>query len=505
MLEKIELDKKISKKEYKEIMDQLQPHLSELQRQAKEKKIPVIILVEGLDSSGKGTLIRNIIEPLDPRGFTVYTNGRVTEDEAMHPYFWRYVSKTPERGRIAVFDCGWYRWVLRDAFKEQPSEQVKEERIAEICAFEQMLAEDGCLIIKMFTHITQKEQKKRQKALLASKETRWRVSEEDLRRNKEYDSYLALNEEIIEKTESEYAGWNIVETMDEAYAAVKATQIIVKALEAAIEKKEQEEESKKEETKTEQNKEENREEKTLATNILAGVNLNVSLTKEVYKEKLAKLQKKLSSLHSELYRKRIPVVLVFEGWDAGGKGGAIKRLTQALDPRGYVVNPTASPNDIERAHHYLWRFWTRFPKDGHIAIFDRSWYGRVMVERIEGFCTENEWKRAYREINQMEHQLVEADTVVLKFWLQIDKDEQKRRFQERQENPAKQWKITDEDWRNRARWNDYETAVDEMLLKTSTEQAPWIIVEGNDKLYARIKVLETVVEALERKLAQAKK
>lgn len=499
MLEKIELDKKISKKEYKEKMDQLQPHLSELQRKAKEKKIPVILLVEGLDSSGKGTLIKNIIEPLDPRGFTVYTNGRGTEEEAMHPYFWRYMSETPERGRIAVFDCGWYRWVTRDFFRENLSEQLKEERIAEICAFEQMLAEDGCLILKMFTHITKKEQKKRQKELLASKETRWRVSEEDLRRNKEYDRYLALNEEVMEKTESEYAGWNIIETMDESYAALKATQLIVKALESAIEQKEQEE-RKEEKINRPEDKE-----KGLTTDILSGIDLSRTLPKEAYKEKLEKLQKKLSSLHSELYQKRIPVVLVFEGWDAGGKGGAIKRLTQALDPRGYAVNPTAAPNDIERAHHYLWRFWTHFPKDGHIAIFDRSWYGRVMVERIEGFCTENEWKRAYREINQMEHQLVEANAVVRKFWMQIDKDEQKRRFQERQENPTKQWKITDEDWRNRARWDDYEVAVDEMLLKTSTEQAPWIIVEGNDKYFARIKVLETVVEALEQKLNEGKK
>ncbi|MGN0483579.1 MAG: polyphosphate:AMP phosphotransferase [Lachnospiraceae bacterium] len=500
MLEKIDLEKKIGKKEYKANMEQLQPKLAYLQRAAKELGIPVMIVVEGLDTAGKGTLIRKIIEPLDPRGFTVYTNGTETDEERMHPFFWRYMSKTPEKGRISIFDCGWYRWVLRDRFRENPKEEVVRRRIEQICSFEQMMAEDGCLIIKLFAHITKKEQKKRQEKLLQSKKTSWRVSKEDLARNKEYDRYLELNEEVIEQTESEYASWKIVESMDAEYAAVKAMQIIVTAMEEAIAKKkaQNEKQDKKEEICVQSEME------PYATSILQGVDLNCALTKEEYKEKLEKLQKRLGELHNEIYGARIPVVLAFEGWDAGGKGGAIKRLTQALDPRGYVVNPISAPNDSERAHQYLWRFWTRFPKDGHIAIFDRSWYGRVMVERIEGFCTEAEWKRAYREINQMERQLTEFGTVVLKFWMQIDKDEQQRRFQERQENPAKQWKITDEDWRNRAKWDAYEKAVDEMLLKTSTEQAPWIVVEGNNKYFARIKVLETVISALEEKLREKK-
>ena len=229
------------------------------------------------------------------------------------------------------------------------------------------------------------------------------------------------------------------------------------------------------------------------------------MPKEVYEERLKELQKKMEHLHGELYRRRIPVVLGFEGWDAGGKGGAIKRLTSHMDPRGYVVNPTASPSDTEKAHHYLWRFWRAMPKAGHIAIFDRTWYGRVMVERIEGFCTEKEWKRAYGEINAMEQDLVNAGAIVLKFWMQIDKDEQARRFEARQENPKKQWKITDEDWRNREKWDQYEVAVEEMLEKTSMPHAPWIVVEGNDKYYARIKVLECVTEAIEKRLKEERK
>ena len=206
----------------------------------------------------------------------------------------------------------------------------------------------------------------------------------------------------------------------------------------------------------------------------------------------------MAILHSELDSRRIPVVLGFEGWDAGGKGGAIKRLTEAMDPRGYVVNPTAAPSAVEKNHHYLWRFW----KAGHVAIFDRTWYGRVMVERIEGFCTKEEWQRAYKEINDMEAHLAHSGAIVLKFWMHIDKDEQERRFKERMENPEKQWKITDEDWRNREKWDQYEEAVNEMVIRTSTSYAPWIIVEGNDKYYARIKVLESVVNAIERRLKE---
>ena len=241
-----------------------------------------------------------------------------------------------------------------------------------------------------------------------------------------------------------------------------------------------------------------------AESILAETDLSKSMPKEVYEERLKELQKKMEHLHGELYRRRIPVVLGFEGWDAGGKGGAIRRLTSHLDPRGYQVCPTAAPNDIEKKHHYLWRFWRAMPKAGHIAIFDRTWYGRVMVERIEGFCTEKEWKRAYGEINAMEQDLVNAGAIVLKFWMQIDKDEQKRRFEERMRIPEKQWKITDEDWRNREKWDQYELAVNEMLVRTSTTYAPWIVVEGNCKYYARVKVLRTVVEALEKKIAQVK-
>ncbi len=516
MLEKINLDKNMDKREYKEQMENLQPRLSYLQRACKEINMPVIILFEGLGAAGKGTLIKRVIEPLDPRGFTVYATAAQTKEETMHPFLWRFWTRTPEKGRMAIFDRSWYRRVLTDRFDGITTEQQLDNAYGEICSFEKQLTDDGVVMIKLFAHISKKEQKKRFDKLLESKESAWRVTAGDLERNKQYDEYLRMNEEMLEKTDTDYSPWHIIEGTDREYAAVKMMQVVVDTLEEAVAKRKKAmqlqaelEQAKTEEAKTTEAKTTEAEgvqqmAKNLRTSVLAGVNPAQEMTKEEYKKKLEKLQQKLSWLHNELYSYRIPVVLAFEGWDAGGKGGAIKRLTQALDPRGYAVNPVASPNDIERAHHYLWRFWTKMPKAGHVAIFDRSWYGRVMVERIEGFCTEKEWERAYHEINEMEEQLANGGNIVIKFWLHIDKDEQERRFTERQENPAKQWKITEEDWRNRAKWDEYETAVDEMLVRTSTLHAPWVVVEGNNKYYARIKILETVVKAIEQRIEQIK-
>lgn len=495
MLDKINLDKTIDKKEYKAMMEQLQPNLSFLQRECKRLGIPVMIVFEGLSASGKGTLINQLIEPLDPRGFKVYSTAVETEDEKRHPFLWRFWTKTPENGRIVIFDRSWYRRVLVDRFSKETSPRQLGQAFGEIRSFEKQLTDSGMLIIKLFICISKKEQSKRMEQLQKSKKTAWRVGKADKQRNEQYEKYLAMNEEMLEKTDSEHSPWHIIEGTDRKYAAAKVMSIVAEQMETAIREKEKTKKSTKKAVKTE----------PLKTSVLAGVNLDKSLTKEEYKEKRNKLQKRLSELHNEIYKYKIPVVLAFEGWDAGGKGGAIKRLTQALDPRGYVVNPVASPNDIEKAHHYLWRFWNNFPKSGHIAIFDRSWYGRVMVERIEGFCTTEEWQRAYKEMNQMEEQLYHSGAVILKFWMHIDEEEQLRRFTERQETPEKQWKITDEDWRNREKWDLYEEAVDEMLIRTSTTYAPWIIVEANSKYYARIKVLETVVHALEKAVQQEMK
>lgn len=494
MLECIDLAKNLKKKETKDLMEKLDAQLSRLQREAKECKIPVMIIFEGWGASGKGTLINRLIHPMDPRGFKVYTIQKENEEEAMRPFLWRFWTKTPAKGRIHIFDRSWYNRVVKDRMDGRVNKEQLMNSYNEIVSFEEQLSVDGTLIIKFFLHISKKEQKKRFEKLEASDENRWRVTAEDWKHNKQYDEYVSVYEDMLEKTDTAFAPWTIIEATDREYAAAKILSTVASVLEAKIHDVKSSQKSKKETLKAAVT------EPAFKTSVLDGIDLSKNLTKDEYKKKLKELQKRLSLLHSEIYRKRLPVVLAFEGWDAGGKGGAIKRLTEYLDPRGYEVIPTASPNDIEKAHHYLWRFWNNMPKAGHMAIFDRTWYGRVMVERIEGFCTEEEWQRAYKEINQMEEHLYNAGALIIKFWMHIDKDEQERRFNERMANPDKQWKITDEDWRNREKWPQYEDAVNEMIVRTSTTYAPWVIVEGNSKYYARVKVLETVVEALEKRL-----
>ena len=368
------------------------------------------------------------------------------------------------------------------------------KRIDSIRRFERQLTDNGYVLLKFFMQIDRKEQEKRMGILLESKDTRWRVNEYDLWQNDHYKKCRKIFDQYMQDTNTSAAPWYIVDAGDRKWAELQVLETMISNIEVAMENSKH------------------------AVPILQNVFPLVEMPRlseipldgkevgdEEYKAELKELQAKLGSLHNRLYRKRVPVIITYEGWDAAGKGGNIKRITEALDPRGFEVHPIASPEPHEKARHYLWRFWTRLPKDGHIAIFDRTWYGRVMVERIEGFCSEEDWHHAYREINEMEAHFVHSGALVLKFWLQIDKDEQERRFNDRMKNPEKRWKITDEDWRNREKWDAYVLAVNEMLEKTSTKDAPWIVVEGNSKWYARIKVLETVADAMEKKIKEVEK
>lgn len=493
MLEKIDLTKKMPKEEYRRKMDLLEPKLGELQRRCKELGIPVMIAFEGYPAAGKGMQIGALIHAMDPRGFEVHAVKRETEVEHMHPFMWRFWTKMPAKGRIALYDTSWYRKVLSERFEDKADKKSVAHAFGSILSFEQQITDDGIVLVKLFLAIDQKEQKARFKKLEENDETAWRVSAIDHECNKNFGKFEKIYDEMLRRTDTDYAPWHIIESTDRRFATVKIYTIVINALAESIEKAT----AQKPAARVQKTYIEDRD---LKESILSKTDLSLAYSKKEYKQRLEKLQSKIQLLHGELYQKRIPVVLGFEGWDAGGKGGAIKRLTEKMDPRGYMVVPTASPNDWEKAHHYLWRFWQAMPKAGHVAIFDRTWYGRVMVERIEGFCTTDEWKRAYKEINDMEWDLYDSGAIVMKFWMQIDKDEQERRFRERQVNPEKQWKITDEDWRNREKWDQYEEAVNEMLIRTSTPYAPWIVVEGNDKYYARIKVLDTVVDAIEKRL-----
>ena len=480
------------------MMDKLAPKFAALQREARAKGLPVMVVFEGWGASGKGTMISRLIQPLDPRGFKVFTIQAENEEEHMHPFLWRFWTKTPSKGRMHIFDRSWYRRVITEQMDAPMDQKRLDAAYQQILSFEEQLSADGTLIIKFFLHISADEQEKRLKKLERSLETKWRVTKADWKHFKQYKAYLPMYDHMLEQTDMSWAPWHVIEATDREYAAVKVMTIVA----GMIEERLNEENAKESRSHLAERAQEELPgtEETMRTTVLDGVDVSLTMTKEDYKKRLSVLQKELTRLQNEMYLKRIPVVVALEGWDAAGKGGAIKRLTEPLDPRGYEVVPTAAPNDIEKAHHYLWRFWRAMPKDGHMTIFDRTWYGRVMVERIEGFCSQAEWHRAYREINQMEQNLTDHGVIVLKFWLQIDKDEQERRFNERMEDPEKQWKITDEDWRNREKWDAYVKAVDEMILRTSTTYAPWTIVEADSKYYARIKVLETVVRALKNRI-----
>ncbi len=494
MLEQVDLTQKLDREEYKSLISDMRLKLGELQRQAKNQKIPVIVVFEGWDAAGKGTLINQLMQALDPRGYNVFPTNPPVEEEQLRPFLWRFWCRTPEQTRIAIFDRSWYGRVLVERVDKVVPKKQWSTAYEEIKAFERQLADAGNVIVKFFLHITKKEQKKRFEKIESDPALRWKVTKTDWRHHRQYEKYLAAVEDMLAKTDTSYGPWTIVEAHDRRFATVKIFRTMIQSIEEAISRLQTTNKSRKEKGNAIVKKPET------STSVLDKVDLSLSLTKEQYTEKIKKCQQRIREVEHEIYRKRVPVIILYEGWDAAGKGGNIRRLTEEMDPRGFEVVPVAAPNDVELAHHYLWRFWKAIPKAGHITIFDRSWYGRVMVERVEGFCSQDEWKRAYQEINEMESQFANYGVVLVKFWLHIDQATQLARFEERQEVTYKQWKITDEDWRNREKWDRYKEAVDEMLFRTSTSYAPWTIIESNCKYYARVKTIETVIKAVESRL-----
>lgn len=463
--------------------------LATCQTAIREKKLPVLVLLEGFGAAGKGSVLGKVIKNLDPRFFKVSVMEKPTEEEQRKPFLYRHFVKIPEAGKFVFFDGGWMDEVTGQYLQGELKKETYKEHITSIKRFERQLTDNGYLIMKFFFYIEEKEQKKRFEELLADKNTSWRVADGDMWQNKHYEKCVEVYDQYLEETSQPSAPWYLIDSKNRKWAQLQMLEILVKGIETALMNS------------------------TRAVPILQNVFplkpiprlseiplADKKLTEEEYRKELKACQKKLQAMHNELYRKKIPVILAYEGWDAAGKGGNIKRIAAALDPRGYEVHPVASPEPHEKARHYLWRFWNRLPKDGHIAIFDRTWYGRVMVERLEGFCSENDWQRAYNEINEFEKELSDWGAVLLKFWVQIDKEVQLERFTMRQNTPEKQWKITEEDWRNREKWDLYEEAVDEMLQKTNTAFAPWYVLESNDKYYARIKALKTVIAEIEKRL-----
>jgi len=462
-----------------------------MQRICRDENIPITVIVEGWSVAGKGTLISSLISFLDPRGFEVFTTQKATEDERLRPFMWRFWQRMPAKGRIHIFDRSWYQAFMREHGK---NEAILADPISDIKSFEKTIVENGGLIIKLFLHVSRKEQYKRLKALEDDPETAWRVNDSDWRQNRDYKKALSHFDNMLEDSSHTPAPWTVIEANDSRFADVKAVRTVIAAMEKAVKAKRDKSGAVRGDGESDSNTTQSA---ASCSSVLSAIDLSKVIDRENYSPRLKTAQSELSRLHNAMYEQRIPAAMVFEGWDAAGKGGAIKRTVAPLDPRGYKVAPYGAPNDLENAHHYLWRFWNEIPKAGHLTVFDRSWYGRVMVERVEGFCSTADWKRAFEEINDFEKQLVDGGIVLLKFWLHIDQDEQLKRFEMRTNTPEKSWKITDEDWRNREKWNKYLEAVNEMLFRTSTEYAPWTIVEAVDKLYARIKVIETARERLE--------
>ena len=499
MLSELKLDRELSKEEYKSRIKPIREALARESLRVKAERVPVVILFEGFGAAGKGSYISELILNWDPRGFRVFSTREPDVNQARRPWLWRFWENLPEYGKIAVFDRSWYRDVTVDRVNHGLDDETIDQMYDDINTFERQLTDDGYCVIKLFLCISCEEQKKRFTNLRASEHTAWRVTDDDLMHNRQYKRHFAAFDEMIRRTDTPNAPWHAVATTDRRYGTVTAFEIIANAMKEAVDRAIEERAARAARTEP------------LPVVFdpgvpvqpikkLAEVNLDCHIEDDRYKQELERCRTELAQLHNRIYRAKLPVVIAYEGWDAAGKGGNIKRLVSSFDARGYGVIPIAAPIPAELNHHYLWRFWREMPRTGHIAIFDRSWYGRVMVERIEGFCTQEQWMRAYREINEFEKFLADWNTVVVKFWLHIDPDEQLRRFQNRAADPNKAWKLSDEDWRNREKWDQYEEAVDDMLRCTNTEYAPWYIIESNEKKYARIRVMKIMIDTLHRAL-----
>ena len=482
-------DDGLSKEERKAAIKGYRKTLAASQAKLRDAKIPVIVLVEGWDAAGKGGLINELISEMDPRFISVFSQDAALQGAERYPFLYPYFNAIPENGKLLFMDSGYMEESVHGLMSGELDEDAYALYVQSSQRFERTLRDNGYVLIKLFLNISRKEQHKRLSNLLEDENTAWRVTENDLWQNEEYKDFRRAYDDFMAST-SEVAPWHIIDAEDKKKTYYDAYKLICDTIGAALEA-------------GKYNAPAFEADFPMSEKVrLADADLSLSVTDEEYKTQLKELQERLKELHYEIYRRRSPVVICYEGWDAAGKGGNIKRLAYPLDPRGFDVYPIASPEPHELARHFLWRFWKRLPKTGHVAIFDRTWYGRCMVERIEGFCTENDWQRSYNEMNEFEEELYNWGAVILKFWIHIDSETQLQRFTDRQNTPEKQWKITEEDWRNREKWPAYEEAVSEMLEKTSTDYAPWHVIESNDKHFARLKVLRLTIAALEAAIAE---
>ncbi|HEY9049974.1 MAG TPA: polyphosphate:AMP phosphotransferase [Gammaproteobacteria bacterium] len=488
MFESAELGQKVDKDTFKEMEPDLRYRLLQAQQRMQSSGIPVIILLSGVEGSDRSGVVKRLNKWFDPRYLRTYAFWDETDEERERPQYWRFWRCMPQRGETTIMFGSWYTRPIIDRVFDRDNDQQLQLALQHINIHEQMLCHDKHVIIKLWFHISHKTQLKR----LEKKRRFDKSPTAALFKNyaQNYDNFIKVSEQAIKDTDTAEAPWHIIEATDKRYRDVTAAKIIIETLENHLAKMDSQTVITPSAVV----------EAPLKKSILDRTRLSHTLENNDYEKQLARYQKKLAKLVWDAYDQKRSIILLFEGWDAAGKGGAIRRITSAIDARLYKVIPVAAPSDEEKAHHYLWRFWRHIPRSGYLTIYDRSWYGRVLVERVEGFARQDEWQRAYHEINFFEQQLTERGIILCKFWLHISADEQLRRFKEREQTPWKQHKITDEDWRNREKWPAYEHAIHDMVTRNSTDTAPWTVVSANDKLFGRIQVLKTLCKTIEKAL-----
>lgn len=473
----LDYDKKVIEQYEQFDKKELREELAKLQRETIAKGIPVIFMIDGFESTNRGYIINQLVKDLDSRSYDV----RVFDDFEDDDYeyireFWRNI---PAYGDFSFF----YRSMYFQMFNDLKIKDKKlDKRIKMLENTEKMLYDDNYLILKFFLDIDEKTQKKNIKKIKEDRFKEFLISKPDKEQQKKFDKYHEHMSKVLDMSNFDFAKWNIIPAQDKKTAANMILSIAIGEIRKHLKSVE----------KSQKDKENFKFKSENKTDFMGEVDLEAKLSDDLYQEIKDDLQDEAGELAYKLYTKKIPTVLVFEGIDAAGKGGAIARLVNEIDPRIYHINPTAAPSGAEKEHHYMWRFMTNLPDKTDIAIFDRSWYGRVMVERVEKFASELEWSRAYNEINNMEEKLIDNGVLLLKYHLVISKDEQESRFKDREEE--KPYKITDEDWRNRERWDDYIESMNDMIHYTSTEKAPWKIISSENKKHARVEVLKDFIE-----------
>jgi polyphosphate:AMP phosphotransferase len=489
MFEAAEVGSKVGKQEYNARVDELRVELVNAQYDMRAAGFSVIVLIAGDDRIAANEMVDLLNYWMDARFIDTRVFLLPSDEERERPRFWRYWRSLPAHGRTGLFMGGWAMNTIAEHLRRNISKSVFEDRIRHDRRFEQSLSVNGTLILKYWLHLPARKMRSRLDAHPDKSDWKWRMQEIDWDIYKKYDRFISLASQYIRETDCAHTPWQIIESTDTRYRNLALCESLLSALQARLNA-----------THKEHAEGEGAAGISVSGDVLGNVDLDSSIPYDRYKARQKKLQERLGKLTVRARDAGQSAVLLFEGWDAAGKGGVIRRLTRSMAARDYRVIPVMAPTDEELAHHYLWRFWRHMPRAGRMLIFDRSWYGRVLVERVEGLASEQQWRRAYGELNDFEEQLTDYGLPVIKFWLHIDADEQLRRFRARETTPYKKYKITDEDYRNREKRDAYAAAVNEMVARTSTEYAPWHLVPANDKRYARIAVMEQVCDRLLRVL-----